>query len=42
LVKSCQKVVKKFVKIRLEWDDYTWRNRKLDLILTKLLHTFLL
>jgi hypothetical protein len=25
-----------------QWDDYTWRNRKLDLILTKLLHISLL
>jgi hypothetical protein len=25
-----------------EWDDYTWRNRKLDLILTKLQHILLL
>jgi hypothetical protein len=25
-----------------QWDDYTWRNRKPDLILTKLSHIFLL
>jgi hypothetical protein len=28
--------------LALQWDDYTWRNRKPDLILTKLSHIFLL